>query len=75
MQPSCFHYPRALLLPVLAFGLILAGCDSSGSNGNDEPTTPSFEFAYPSNNYGASTVVNLLAFDLGVRAEQATGNA
>ena len=74
MQPSCFHYPRALLLPVLAFGLILAGCDSSGSNGNDEPTTPSFEFAYPSNNYGASTVVNLLAFDLGVRAEQATGN-
>ena len=59
-------YSRVFLLPLLAAGLILTGCDSTGPNGetgNDDPQT----FEYPSNDYGAQTVANLLAFDLGVR--------
>jgi hypothetical protein len=58
-------------------GLVLTGCDSTGSNGDngdDETDT----FAYPSNDYGAETVANLLAFDLGIRTgseERVSNNA
>jgi len=69
MQRTFLHFTRTLLLPLLAVGLILTGCDSSGSNG-DDPST----FAYPSTTYGEETVVNLLAFDLGLRAENASDN-
>jgi len=81
MQRSFLRYTRLLLLPLLAVGMVLAGCDSSGSNGIDDGNgnngnngggdddTATFE--YPSNDYGAETAVNLLAFDLGVRV----GNA
>ncbi|MEF8815961.1 MAG: hypothetical protein V5A20_04375 [Salinibacter sp.] len=59
------HYTQLLLLPVLAIGLVLAGCDSSGSNGpGDDPgDTPTN--AYPEgSSYGAEIVGNLLTSDL-----------
>jgi len=83
MQRSFPRYTRLLLLPLLAVGMVLAGCDSSGSNGIDDGNgddgdngddTATFE--YPSNDYGAETTVNLLAFDLGVRtgSEESVSN-
>jgi len=85
MQRSFLRYTRLLLLPLLAVGLVLTGCDSSGSNGIDngndnngdnggDDDTATFE--YPSNDYGAETAVNLLAFDLGVRtgSEESVSN-
>lgn len=77
MHRSFLRYTRTFLLPLLAVGLVLTGCDSTGSNdgnGDDE----SDAFAYPSNNYGAETATNLLAFDLGVRVgseEQVSENS
>jgi hypothetical protein len=73
MRRSLFRYTTAFLLPLLAVGLILTGCDSTGSTGGngDEPDT----FEYPSTTYGAETVVNLLAFDLGVRVGSASENS
>jgi hypothetical protein len=54
-------------------GLVLTGCDSTGSNGGDDDSSA---FEYPSNDYGAETVVNLVAFDLGVRtgSEESVSN-
>jgi hypothetical protein len=81
MHRSILRFTRTLLLPLLAVGLILTGCDSSGSNGDDPGNTPGDDpgddpsaFAYPSTTYGEQTVVNLLAFDLGVRASNASDN-
>ena len=81
MHRSILRFTRTLLLPLLAVGLILTGCDSSGSNGDDPGNTPGDDpgddpsaFAYPSTTYGEETVVNLLAFDLGVRASNASDN-
>ena len=81
MHRSILRFTRTLLLPLLAVGLILTGCDSSGSNGDDPGNTPGDDpgddpstFAYPSTTYGEETVVNLLAFDLGVRASNASNN-
>lgn len=81
MHRSILRFTRTLLLPLLAVGLILTGCDSSGSNGDDPGNTPGDDpgddpstFAYPSTTYGEQTVVNLLAFDLGVRASNASNN-
>jgi len=71
MQRSFLRYTRILLVPLLAIGLVLMGCDSTGSNGNDGSNT----FEYSSNNYGAETVVNLLAFDLGVRVGNASNHS
>jgi hypothetical protein len=81
MHRSFLRFTRTLLLPLLAVGLILTGCDSSGSNGDDPGNTPGDDpgddpstFAYPTTTYGEETVVNLLAFDLGVRASNASDN-
>jgi hypothetical protein len=53
-------------------GLLLAGCDSNGSNGDDDPASA---FEYPSTTYGEETVVNLIAFDLAVKTELADQNS
>jgi hypothetical protein len=77
MHRSILRFTRTLLLPLLAVGLVLTGCDSSGSNGDnpgDDPGDDPSTFAYPSTTYGEQTVVNLLAFDLGVRASNASDN-
>jgi hypothetical protein len=81
MHRSFLRFTRTLLLPLLAVGLVLTGCDSSGSNGDDPGNTPGDDpgddpstFAYPTTTYGEQTVVNLLAFDLGVRASNASDN-
>ena len=73
MQRSLFRYTTVFLLPLLAFGLVLTGCDSTGSNGGNVDETDSF--AYPSSTYGAETVTNLLAFDLGVKVGNASNNS
>ena len=71
MRPSLLRHTRTFILPLLAIGLVLTGCDSTGSNGgNGDNGTTTFE--YPSSNYGAETVTNLLAFDLGVRVGNAS---
>jgi hypothetical protein len=72
MRRSLLRYTRVLLLPFLAAGLVLTGCDSTGSNGGNSDDQNAF--AYPSSNYGTETVTNLLAFDLGVRADNAADN-
>ncbi len=73
MQRSLFRYTTAFLLPLLAVGLVLTGCDSTGSNGGGGDDTATFE--YPSNTYGTEAVTNLLAFDLGVRVGNASNNS
>ncbi len=74
MQRSSLRYTRILLVPLLAVGLVLTGCDLTGSNGdNGDDGADTFE--YPSSNYGAETVTNLLAFDLGVRVGNASENS
>ncbi|MFP4227310.1 MAG: hypothetical protein ACLFTE_00615 [Salinivenus sp.] len=73
MQRFNFRYTSLLLLPLLAVGLLLAGCDSAGTNGdNGEDESP---FEYPSDTYGEQTVTNLLSFDLGVRVSNASDNS
>lgn len=74
MRRSLLRYTSAFLLPLLAVGLVLTGCDSTGPNGGngDDGSSP---FEYSSNTYGEETVTNLLAFDLGVRVENASNNA
>jgi len=82
MRRSFLGYTRLLLVPLLAVGLILTGCDSSGSNGidngngdnGDDGDDDTFSFEYPSSTYGEETAVNLLAFDLGVRVGNASEN-
>ena len=71
MRRSLFYYTQILVLPLLAVGLVLTGCDTSGSN-TDDDSTP---FEYPSNDYAEETVANLLAFDLGVRVGNASSNS
>ncbi|MCS3938961.1 hypothetical protein GGP84_001587 [Salinibacter ruber] len=80
MQRSLFRYTTAFLLPLLAVGLVLTGCDSTGSNGidndnGDNEENDTFSFEYPSSTYGTETAVNLLAFDLGVRVGSAAENS
>jgi hypothetical protein len=83
MQRSILQYTRLLLVPLLAVGLVLTGCDSSGSNGidngngdnGDDGDDDTFSFEYPSSTYGEETAVNLLAFDLGVRVGSASDNS
>ena len=72
MRRSYYNYTRLLLVPLMALGLVLTGCDSSGTNGDDNGSDT---FEYPSNDYGAATVSNLLAFDLGVRVGSAGDNS
>ena len=85
MRRSFLPYSRLLLVPLLALGLVLTGCDSSGSNGidngngngdnGDDGDDDTFSFEYPSSTYGEETAVNLLAFDLGVRVGSAADNS
>ena len=70
---SSLRYTRILFAPLLALGLVLAGCDSTGPNGDPGGNETAFEYA--SNEYGAQTVANLLAFDLGVRVGNASENS
>ncbi len=72
MQRSLFRYTTAFLLPLLAVGLVLTGCDSTGSNGGDDGSDT---FAYPSSDYGAQTATNVLAFDLGLRVGSTSDNS
>ncbi|MFB6247990.1 MAG: hypothetical protein ABEL97_05405, partial [Salinibacter sp.] len=72
MRRSFFGYIHLLLVPLLAVGLVLTGCDSTGPNGG---TSDSNAFEYPSSTYGEETAVNLLAFDLGVRVGSASDNS
>ena len=72
MRRSFLRNACTFLLPLLAVGLVLTGCDSAGpSTGNGDDST----FEYPSSNYGAETVTNLLAFDLGIRVGNASDNS
>ena len=73
MRRSLLRYTRVLLLPLLAAGLVLTGCDSTGSNGGDGENDQN-AFVYPSSSYETATVSNLLAFDLGVRTQNASDN-
>ncbi|WP_103028666.1 hypothetical protein [Salinibacter altiplanensis] len=65
MQRFLRQYTKILFLPLLAMGLVLAGCDSTGSNGpDDNPSDPATN-AYPeSGSYDAEIVSNLLTGDL-----------
>ena len=73
MRPPLLRYTRIFLLPLLAAGLILVGCDSAGTNGGNGDDDSAFR--YPSSDYGTETVANLLAFDLGVRVGSAADNS
>ena len=73
MRRFDFRYTHILLLPLLAVGLVLAGCDSTGPTGDEDEDPPS-PFEYSSTDYEAETVTNLLAFDLGVRASNPSEN-
>ena len=74
MRRSFLRYTHAFLLPLLAVGLVLTGCDSAGPNG-DNGNGGSSAFEYPTSTYGAETVTNLLAFDLGVRVGNASDHS
>lgn len=67
MQRSFLRYTHIFLIPLLAVGLVLSGCDSAGTNGDDGDNGDDSPFVYSSDEYGAQTVANLLSFDLGVR--------
>jgi hypothetical protein len=54
MRRSLFRYTHLLLLPLLAVGLVLTGCDSSGSSGGGEDVIP----------LNMETAHNLLTADL-----------
>jgi hypothetical protein len=72
MRRSVLRYTHILILPVLAMGLVLTGCDSSGSNGDDGPAS-SIDEPYPDPSDGAGyaneTAINLQLADLGIRLE------
>ena len=67
MRRPLLRYTRFLLLPLLAVGLVLTGCDSSGSNGVDDGSddngnngsTTTFE--YPSATYDGTTLPSALS--------------
>ncbi len=64
MRRSLLRYTRLLVLPLLAVGLVLTGCDSSGSNDSDDSGETSAK-AYPeSGSYDEEIVSNLLTTDL-----------
>jgi hypothetical protein len=67
MRRSFLRYTRTFLLPLLALGLVLTGCDSSGSNGNNDDNDSNATSYSESGSYADEVAVNILAFDLGVR--------
>ena len=80
MRRSLLHYTRLLVLPLLAMGMVLTGCDSGGSNGDDEDNgngsdAPSYSTSDGS--YAEEVAVNILAFELGIRtgSNNVSGNS
>lgn len=73
MRPFDLRYTHILLLPLLAVGLILGGCDSTGSNGpGDDDPEPPMTNAYPgSGSYDAEVVSNLLTSDIRTKIDGA----
>jgi len=82
MQGSLLHYTRTFLLPLLAVGMVFAGCDSSGSNGIDDGNgnngdnggdgiTIQGSFPEPTaeNSYAEEVAINLQSAGLGIRME------
>lgn len=78
MRRSFLRYTHILILPVLAIGLVLTGCDSSGSNGDDGPES-TIDEAYPDPSTGAGyaneIAINLQLADLGIRLEGSNPSA
>jgi len=76
MQRSFLHHTRTLLLPLLALGLVLVGCDSNGSaingdGGDENDGTPQSVFPEPTdaNSYEEEIAINLQSAGLGIRLE------
>ena len=74
MQRSIQLPTRAFLLPLLALGLVLAGCDSSGSSNTADPEPPSnAPDVYPAPtseaSYAEEIAINLQSAGLGIRLE------
>lgn len=73
MRRSLFRYTHILILPLLAVGMVLAGCDSSGSNGtengDDDNGAATDVFPAPSDGagYTDAIAVHLQGSDLGSR--------
>jgi hypothetical protein len=73
MQRSLLRYTHTFLLPLLAVGLILVGCDSNGPSMDDDGNdgTPQGVFPEPSdaNSYEEEIAINLQSAGLGIRLE------
>jgi hypothetical protein len=72
MRRSFLRYTRILLLPLLAVGLVLTGCDSTGSNGGGNGDDNGSE-VYPApsngNGYAEEIAINIQSADLALRLE------
>ncbi len=78
MQRSLFRYTTAFLLPLLAVGLVLTGCDSTGSNMDDNGGDSgnediAIQGMYPdpssASSYADEVAINLQSAGLGIRLE------
>lgn len=73
MQRTLRILSTTALLPVLAVGLLLVGCDSNGSSMDDDGNggTPQGVFPEPSdaNSYAEEIAINLQSAGLGIRLE------
>jgi hypothetical protein len=78
MRRSLFRYTHILILPLLAVGMVLAGCDSSGSNGtengDDDNGATTNVFPEPSDGagYTDAIAIHLQGSDLGSRLKDAS---
>ena len=78
MRRSLFRYTHILILPLLAVGMVLAGCDSSGSNGtengDDDNGAATDVFPAPSDGagYTDAIAIHLQGSDLGSRLKDAS---
>ncbi len=82
MKRSLRQYTQLLLLPVLAVGLVLAGCDSNGGmdapdSEDDDDLAIQGSFPDPSsdNGYAEEVAVNLQSAGIGVRLENAASTS
>jgi hypothetical protein len=78
MQRSLSRYTTAFLLPLLALGLVLTGCDSTGSNMDDNGGDSgnediAIQGMYPdpssASSYADEVAINLQSAGLGIRLE------
>jgi len=74
MRRSFLDYTRILVLPLLAVGLVLTGCDSSGSNGSGGSNETSANAYSESGSYDEEIVSNLLTADLRGKIDGAPNN-